>query len=151
MRWISLAGTAALSIWWLLLAYRVVGKRPGQDPKYDASIEYWRGTFKVMGVLGIILFALQLDGIWWINFGCSWKNVSLIALPKATRRLNLAFGGALRVAGSIRKWDGVMKLTVAEVTILVVGAVVVAVHPVRGAAGRRVPARVVQGCGRRAR
>jgi hypothetical protein len=95
-------------------------------PKYDASIEYWRGTFKVMGVLGIILFALQLDGIWWINFGCSWKNVSLIALPKATRRLNLAFGGALRVAGSIRKWDGVMKLTVAEVTILVVGAVVVA-------------------------
>jgi hypothetical protein len=59
MRWISLAGTAALSIWWLLLAYRVVGKRPGQDPKYDASIEYWRGTFKVMGVLGIIVFALQ--------------------------------------------------------------------------------------------
>ena len=42
MRWISLAGTLVFvlwSIWLLLLAYRVVGKPPGQDPKYDASIE----------------------------------------------------------------------------------------------------------------
>jgi len=63
MRWISLTGTAVIvlaSIWWLLLAYRVVGKPPGQDPKYDASIEYWRGTFKVMGVLGIIVLILQV-------------------------------------------------------------------------------------------
>ena len=63
MRWISLAGTAVIvlvSIWWLLVAYRLVGKRPGKDPKFDASIEYWGGTFKVMGVLGIIVLALQL-------------------------------------------------------------------------------------------
>jgi hypothetical protein len=72
MRWISLVGTAVIvlvSIWWLLLAYRVVGKPPGQDPKYDASIEYWGGTFKVMGVLGIIVLILQvvvllLDYLW---------------------------------------------------------------------------------------
>ena len=63
MRWVSLAGTAILAIWWIwlmLLAYRVVGKPRGQDPKYDASIEYWSGTFKVMGVLAIIVLVLQV-------------------------------------------------------------------------------------------
>jgi hypothetical protein len=44
----------------MLLAYRVVGKPRGQDPKYDASIEYWSGTFKVMGVLAIIVLVLQV-------------------------------------------------------------------------------------------
>ena len=66
MRWLSLAGTAFLvlfSIWLLLLAYRVVGKPPGQDPKYDASMEYWAGTFKVMGVLGIIVLVLEIAAI----------------------------------------------------------------------------------------
>jgi hypothetical protein len=62
MRWISLAGNVFIvlwSIWLLLVAYRLVGKPRGQDPKYDASIEYWSGTFKVIGVLGIIALILQ--------------------------------------------------------------------------------------------
>jgi len=63
MRWISLAGTVFIGLWsvWLLLtAYRVVGKPPGQDPKYDASIEYWSGTFTVIGVMGLIAVVLQV-------------------------------------------------------------------------------------------
>lgn len=63
MRWISGIGTvviALVSIWWLLLAYRVVGKPPSQDPKYDASIEYLRGSFKIIGVLGIIVVIVQV-------------------------------------------------------------------------------------------
>ncbi len=57
MRWLSLAATAVLacvSTWLLLAAYRVVGEPRGQDRKYDAALEYWSGTFKVVGVLGII-------------------------------------------------------------------------------------------------
>lgn len=63
MRWVSLAGTSIIalwSIWLLLLAYRVVGKHRGQDPKYDASIEYWSGTIKIVGILGIIVFILEV-------------------------------------------------------------------------------------------
>jgi hypothetical protein len=58
-----LAGTAFIvlySIWLLLLAYRVVGKPRGQDPKYDASIEYWSGSFKVIGILGIFVLVLEV-------------------------------------------------------------------------------------------
>ena len=57
-----LAGSVFIGLWcvWLLLlAYRIVGKPPGQDPKYDASMEYWSGTFKVMGILGLIVIALE--------------------------------------------------------------------------------------------
>ena len=63
MSWIGITGTifeVLCSVWFLLLAYRVVGKPPGQDPKYDAAIEYWSGTFKVLGVLGITAFVLEL-------------------------------------------------------------------------------------------
>jgi hypothetical protein len=66
MRWVSLAGTVLIglwSVWLLLLAYHVVGKRPGQVPKFDASMEYWSGTFKVMGVIGIIAAALETVAI----------------------------------------------------------------------------------------
>jgi hypothetical protein len=44
----------------LLLAYRTVGKPAGQDPRYDAAIAYWSGTFKVVGVLGIVSVVLQV-------------------------------------------------------------------------------------------
>ena len=63
MRYLSLVGTAFLAgwtIWLLLLAYRVVGKPRGQDPKYDASVEYWSGTFKVTRALGIVVLVLEL-------------------------------------------------------------------------------------------
>ena len=68
MRWLSLIGligtvlVAVCSIWLLLLAYRIVGRPAGQDPRYDASIEYWSGTFKVAGVLGILAVVLQVIG-----------------------------------------------------------------------------------------
>jgi hypothetical protein len=63
MRWISLVGSVFVllwAIWLLLLAYRVVGKKPGQDPKYDAAMEYWSGTFKVMGILALIALAMEV-------------------------------------------------------------------------------------------
>ena len=63
MQWLALGGTAFLvlsAIWLLLLAYRVVGKPPGKDPKYAAVVEYWAGTFKVYGVLGVIVLLLQV-------------------------------------------------------------------------------------------
>ncbi len=66
MRWLSLAGTIVIglwSVWLLLLAYRVVGKPAGQDPKYDASVEYWSGTFKVMGVIGLLAVALEVAAL----------------------------------------------------------------------------------------
>jgi hypothetical protein len=63
MRWVSLAGTAFIvlySLWLLLVAYRLVGKARGQDPKYDGWVDYWAGTFKVVGVIGIIVLVLQV-------------------------------------------------------------------------------------------
>ena len=63
MRWVSFAGTAFTFLFWLwllLLAYRVVGKPRGQDPKYDAFIEYWSGTLKFLGLLGIIVLVLEV-------------------------------------------------------------------------------------------
>jgi hypothetical protein len=46
--------------WMLLLAFRLVGKPPGQDPKYDAAAAYWSGSFKVFGVLGILCVIFQV-------------------------------------------------------------------------------------------
>ena len=63
MRWLALAGTAfgaMCGTWLLLTAYRVIGKQPGQDPQYDASIKYWAGNFKVIGVFSIIAFILDV-------------------------------------------------------------------------------------------
>jgi hypothetical protein len=63
MRWLSVAGTAVLGlcgIWLLLLAYRVVGKPRGQNAGYDASADYWSGTFKVIGVLSILVNLLEV-------------------------------------------------------------------------------------------
>jgi hypothetical protein len=62
MWWLTLT-EAVIGVWFLLLAYRVVGKRPGQDPKYDDWIEFYAGSFKVMGMLGIIASVLQVVGL----------------------------------------------------------------------------------------
>ena len=66
MRWLflfGLVGTIVVGlccVCWLLLAYRVVGKPAGQDPRYDAAIAYWSGTIKVVGVLGVLSMVLQV-------------------------------------------------------------------------------------------
>jgi hypothetical protein len=62
MHWLSVAGTVLIGlccVWLLLLTFRVIGKPRGQDPKYDASMEYWSGTFRVMGFIGIVAVALE--------------------------------------------------------------------------------------------
>ncbi len=64
MRWLSLIGTICTIVcclWWLwlmLLTYRIVGPPAGQDPRYDTSIAYWSGTYKVLGVLSILVIVL---------------------------------------------------------------------------------------------
>jgi len=66
MHWLSLAGTIFIglwSVWLLLLAYRVLGKPIGQDLKYDASLEYWSGTFKAVGVIGLLAVALEVAAL----------------------------------------------------------------------------------------
>jgi hypothetical protein len=66
MWWLSFIGKICglfiylWSVWLLLLAYRIVGKPAGQDPKYDASIAYWSGTYKVLGALGILVLVLEV-------------------------------------------------------------------------------------------
>lgn len=42
----------------MLLAYRIVGPPAGQNPRYDTSIAYWSGTYKVLGVLSILVIVL---------------------------------------------------------------------------------------------
>jgi hypothetical protein len=58
MRWFSL-GThlflVAFGVWQLLIAYRVVGKPPLADPKYDAWHRQWAGTLKLLG-WGVVVF-----------------------------------------------------------------------------------------------
>jgi hypothetical protein len=68
---IGLMGTVVAGLWcvWLLLlAYRIVGKPAGQDPRYDAEIVYWSRTFKVVGMLGILSVVFQVVALvagWW--------------------------------------------------------------------------------------
>jgi hypothetical protein len=60
---IGLIGTVVMGlscVWLLLLAFRFLGKPAGQDPQYDAAIAYWSGTFKVVGVLGIVSVIFQV-------------------------------------------------------------------------------------------
>jgi hypothetical protein len=55
-------------VWLLLLAYRIVGKPAGQDPRYDAAIADWSGTFKVVGMLGVLSVVFQVVALvagWW--------------------------------------------------------------------------------------
>jgi hypothetical protein len=63
MRWLNL-GTdlllAGFGVWQLLLAYRVVGKAPGMDEKYDAWHRHWAGTLKLIGWGIIVLTGLSL-------------------------------------------------------------------------------------------
>jgi hypothetical protein len=49
-----------------LLAYRVVGKPPGQDPRWDAWHAKWAGLLKVLGPLlmgaSVLMAVLKLAG-----------------------------------------------------------------------------------------
>jgi hypothetical protein len=53
---------AGYGVWLLLAAYRVVGKPPGADEKYDAFHRHWVGTWKVLGWGWVVLMGLELVG-----------------------------------------------------------------------------------------
>jgi hypothetical protein len=57
---VSLLGQVAITAWTFLLAYRIVGKRPGEDPAYDKRIDFLSGTLKVMGALGVLTIIFSL-------------------------------------------------------------------------------------------
>jgi hypothetical protein len=40
---------ACFGLWLLLTAYRVIGKVPGTDEKYDAAMARQGGTYKIIG------------------------------------------------------------------------------------------------------
>jgi hypothetical protein len=67
MRWLGLVGELFLfgyGVWLLLTAYRVVGKPPGADGKYDAWHRQWAGTLKVLGWGWVVL-----TGMGWLGWG----------------------------------------------------------------------------------
>jgi hypothetical protein len=56
----------AYAVWLLLTAYRVVGKPPGADEKYDAWYRHWAGSWKLLGWSGVVLMVLNLAVLlWW--------------------------------------------------------------------------------------
>jgi hypothetical protein len=57
---ISLGVNILLVIWFLLIVTRRVGKRPGQDPKYDAYLAVNGPTFRLLGIGWIILGVVGL-------------------------------------------------------------------------------------------
>lgn len=66
MRWFGLVTDlllAAFGVWLLLTAYRVVGKPPGADEKYDAWHRQWGGSYKVLGWGWVVLTGLVLVGL----------------------------------------------------------------------------------------
>jgi hypothetical protein len=69
MRWFSL-GTdlflAGFAVWQLLIAYRVVGKPPGADEKYEAWHRQWAFILKLIGWGGVVVIAAKLvvDLLW---------------------------------------------------------------------------------------
>jgi hypothetical protein len=61
--WFGLAVDLLLTVygvWLLLTAYRVVGKPPGADEKYDAWHRHWAGSYKVLGWGWVVLMGLKL-------------------------------------------------------------------------------------------
>jgi hypothetical protein len=69
MRWVRLGLDLSLACyggWLLLTAYRMVGKPPGADEKYDAWHRQWAGTLKLLGWGWVVLTGLYLvSGLWW--------------------------------------------------------------------------------------
>jgi hypothetical protein len=66
MRWFVLGTNLFLvgfGVWLLLTAYRVVGKPPGADEKYDAGHRLWAGTLKLLGWGWVVLTGLALVGV----------------------------------------------------------------------------------------
>jgi hypothetical protein len=65
MRWVSLGADillAGFGVWQLLIAYRVVGKPPGADEKFDAWHRQWAGSLKLVGWGLVVLTGLSLVG-----------------------------------------------------------------------------------------
>lgn len=56
----SLIGEIALTVWAFLLAYRKIGKRPGENPAFDEWMSSMSGMFKAMGVLGVVVIVLSV-------------------------------------------------------------------------------------------
>jgi hypothetical protein len=53
---------AIYGVWLLLTAYRVVGKPPGADEKYDAWHRQWAGSYKLLGWGWVVLTGVYLVG-----------------------------------------------------------------------------------------
>jgi len=90
MSWVVVTGEVLevlFSVCFLLLAYRVVGKPAGQDPKYDAAIRFWSGTFTVLGVLGITVFVLRTNMELWMILTASAAIVAATASVVIASRL----------------------------------------------------------------
>jgi len=65
MRWVGLGADiflAGFGVWQLLIAYRVVGKPPGADEKFDAWHRQWAGSLKLLGWGLVVLTGLTLVG-----------------------------------------------------------------------------------------
>jgi hypothetical protein len=63
MRWIGLGADvllACIGVILLLYAYRVLGKPPGVDEKYDAAMARQSPTYKIMGW---VIVAMALIGL----------------------------------------------------------------------------------------
>jgi hypothetical protein len=56
----SLVFDIIFTAWIFLLAYRKIGKRPGQNAAYDEWMSFMSGTLKVMRVLGIITIVFSI-------------------------------------------------------------------------------------------
>jgi hypothetical protein len=63
MRWVGLGADvvlACLGVWLLLTAYRVIGKPPGADEKYDAAMARQGTTYKTIGWCELIMAIIGL-------------------------------------------------------------------------------------------
>ncbi|MBV9124642.1 MAG: hypothetical protein JO112_14895 [Planctomycetes bacterium] len=60
LSWLLAAFLGLLGLWHLLLAYRILGKPPGQDPNYDAYMKTRSRRFKVLGLGWFLLCLLQV-------------------------------------------------------------------------------------------
>jgi hypothetical protein len=66
MRWLTLVidlFLAGFGVWHLLIAYRVVGKPPGADEKYDAWHRQSAVNLKLIGWGAIVIMASSLVGL----------------------------------------------------------------------------------------
>jgi hypothetical protein len=63
MRWVGLAAEGLMAICGvviLLYAYRLIGKPPGADEKYDAAMSRQAGAYRIMGWCIVIMAIIAL-------------------------------------------------------------------------------------------